>query len=330
MTFVVYSDDFALHRSPGHPERPERAVSAMGFLRSMPFFEELNLMNPVALGEDDILRVHSVEMVSRVKNTVGWLDPDTYVTENSYEIAKLAAGGVVNACNDVLNGNESNGFAIVRPPGHHATKDRSMGFCLFNNVAIAADIIASQGKKVLIFDHDVHHGNGTCDIFYDRKDVLYQSIHLSPHYPGTGMAEEIGRDEGEGFTVNAPLPRGVGDGGIEKLLDEIMIPIAEQFSPDFIIFSAGFDSHHSDELGGLALTVNFYGEMLKKFSVIQSKIVCVLEGGYKLDVLGKGIASEIAAMLGKKLEFEDHFPVARDADGVIKNLKELLGSYWDL
>lgn len=180
MTLVVYSDEFALHNSLGHPEKSGRAISAMRFLEGMPFFYKLHIMEPVMIDEKEILRVHSKEMVERVRNTVGWLDPDTYTTENSYRIAKLAAGGLVKACDEILKGNEENAFAIIRPPGHHATKDRSMGFCLFNNAAIAADFIARQGKKVLIFDHDVHHGNGTCDIFYERKDVLYQSIHLSP------------------------------------------------------------------------------------------------------------------------------------------------------
>jgi len=329
MTVVVYSDEFALHDSPGHPERAERAVAAMKFLKSMPFFDDLHIVEPVPVDEGEILKVHSGEMVERVKNTVGWLDPDTYVTKDSYRIAKLAAGGLVKACDEVLNGKEENAFAIIRPPGHHATEQRSMGFCLFNNAAIAADFIVRQGKKVLIFDHDVHHGNGTCDIFYDRSDVLYQSIHMSPHYPGTGMVDEVGRGDGEGFTVNAPLSRGVGDGGVERLLDEVMLPVAEQFSPDFIIISAGFDSHHSDELGGLALTVDFYGEMVRKFSSVQRKIVCTLEGGYMLDVLGKGIASEVGVMNHTPVEFDDSSS-GRDADEVVKKLKEELGSYWSL
>ncbi len=329
MTVVVYSDEFALHDSPGHPERAERAVAAMKFLKSMPFFDDLHIVEPVPVDEGEILKVHSGEMVERVKNTVGWLDPDTYVAKDSYRIAKLAAGGLVKACDEVLNGKEENAFAIIRPPGHHATEQRSMGFCLFNNAAIAADFIVRQGKKVLIFDHDVHHGNGTCDIFYDRSDVLYQSIHMSPHYPGTGMVDEVGRGDGEGFTVNAPLSRGVGDGGVERLLDEVMLPVAEQFSPDFIIISAGFDSHHSDELGGLALTVDFYGEMVRKFSSVQRKIVCTLEGGYMLDVLGKGIASEVGVMNHTPVEFDDSSS-GRDADEVVKKLKEELGSYWSL
>lgn len=329
MTLVVYSDEFALHDSPGHPERAERIVFAMEFLRGMPFFDDLHIMLPAMIDEGHILRVHSKEMVERVRNTVGWLDPDTYVTGDSYRIAKLAAGGLVKACNEVLRGNEDNGFAIVRPPGHHATKNRSMGFCLFNNAAIAADSIARQGKKVLIFDHDVHHGNGTCSIFYDRNDVLYQSIHLSPHYPGTGMVDEIGSGEGKGFNVNAPLSRGVGDDGVEKLLEEVMLPVAEQFSPDFIIISAGFDSHHSDELGGLSLTLDFYGKMVKKFSSVQSKIVCTLEGGYMLDVLGKGIAGEIGMLNNTPVHFDD-YSEGRDADDVVKKLKEELGGYWRL
>ncbi len=330
MTSVVYSDEFMLHNSPGHPERAERAVAAMEFLKDMPFFSGLHIVEPVMIGEDELMNVHSRDMVERIKRTVGWLDPDTYITGDSYRIARLAAGGLVNACNEVLNGREENAFALVRPPGHHATKNRSMGFCLFNNAALAANFVANRGKKVLVFDHDVHHGNGTCDIFYDRDDVLYQSIHLSPHYPGTGMIDEVGVGKGKGFTVNAPLSRGVGNQGVEKILDEVMIPIAKQFSPDFIIISAGFDSHHADELGGLSLTIDSYGEMIEKFSSVQSSIVCTLEGGYMLDVLGRGIASEIAVLSHTPVHFDDSFEQGTDTGDVVKKLNDILGGYWSL
>ncbi|MEA2054164.1 MAG: histone deacetylase [Candidatus Thermoplasmatota archaeon] len=330
MTAIIYSSDFLLHNSPGHPETTERLVAIMDFLKEMPFFDELSIVEPAMIGEEELIEVHSREMVERVKDTTGWLDPDTYVVKDSYRVTRLAAGGVVKACDEVMNGREENAFALIRPPGHHATKNRSMGFCLFNNAALAANFVTKHKKKVLIFDHDVHHGNGTCDIFYDRNDVLYQSIHLSPHYPGTGMTDEIGKGVGEAFTINAPLPRGVGTKGIGKVLDEVMIPVAEQFSPDFIIISAGFDSHHSDALGGLALTIDFYGEIIKKFSLIQNRIVCTLEGGYKLDVLRKGVASEIGMLNHTPVHFEDSFENERDADEVVNRLKNVLGSYWTL
>jgi len=330
MTAIVYSPKFLLHSSHGHPERPERLVAIMEFLEKMPFFNNLHIIQPSLLGEENIEEIHSHEMIERVKNTVGWLDPDTYTNKESYEIAKLAAGGVVMACMDVVNEKEKNAFALIRPPGHHATSSRSMGFCLFNNVALAAHAVAKKGKKVLIFDHDVHHGNGTCDIFYERSDIMYQSIHLYPHYPGTGMIDETGKGDGEGFTINAPLTRLIGDSGMEKILDEIFLPIAEQFSPDLIIISAGFDSHHADPLGGLSLTINFYGKIIEKFQKIQNKIVCALEGGYVLDTLQKGVASEIGMLNNTPIKFDDYSDERKDVDEIIKKLRKTFQNYWEL
>ncbi|KAA0003190.1 MAG: histone deacetylase [Thermoplasmata archaeon] len=330
MTAIVYSPKFLHHKNLGHPERPERLVAIMEFLEEMPFFSSLHMVHPSPLEEEYIKEIHSQEMIERVKNTVGWLDPDTYVGKESYEIAKLAAGGLVNVCMDIMDGKEKNAFALIRPPGHHATATRSMGFCLFNNVALAAHALAKKGKRVLIFDHDVHHGNGTCDIFYERSDVMYQSIHLFPHYPGTGMMEEVGKGDGEGFTVNAPLPRFVGDCGIEKILDEIFLPISEQFSPDIIIISAGFDSHHADPLGGLSLSINFYGKMIEKFREIQKRIVCALEGGYKLDTLKKGVISEIGMLNNTPITFDDYSDEKTDVEEIVKNLRKTFQDYWEL
>ncbi len=330
MTAIVYSPHFLNHKSFGHPERPERLIAIMDFLKEMPFFDELHMREPSPLAEESILEIHSRVMVERVKDTVGWLDPDTYAGEGSYDIARLAAGGLVGICNDAMRGKEKNAFALIRPPGHHATRSRSMGFCLFNNAALAAHALTKEGKKVLIFDHDVHHGNGTCDIFYERSDVMYQSIHLHPHYPGTGMIEEVGRGDGEGFTVNAPLPWSIGDDGVEKILDEIFIPIAAQFSPDMIIISAGFDSHHADPLGGLSLSINFYGKMIEKFLGIQEKIVCTLEGGYNVDALKKGVANEIGVMNDTPVNFDDYSDEKGDVEEIVKSVKSTFQNYWTL
>jgi acetoin utilization deacetylase AcuC-like enzyme len=255
---------------------------------------------------------------------------DTYVCECSYDIARLAAGGLVQVSKSVINGNADNAFALVRPPGHHATADKSMGFCLFNNVAIAANEISKLGKKVLIFDHDVHHGNGTQSIFYDRKDILYQSFHLSPHYPGTGDAQEIGTGQGLGYTINAPLTYGNGDKAVSILFDEIFLPIARQFKPDIILISAGFDSHHRDPLGGLKITSNFFGEMICRYQAIQPKIVCSLEGGYNLEWIGKCLVSQLGQLTFQPLKFKDCAEENKNVDDVVTDLKSALGSYWDM
>jgi acetoin utilization deacetylase AcuC-like enzyme len=258
------------------------------------------------------------------------LDPDTYVCKSDYEIARLAAGGVVNLAKNVLKGTVDNGFGLVRPPGHHATKNRSMGFCLFNNGAISANEITKIGKRVLIFDLDVHHGNGTQDIFYDRKDVLYQSFHLSPHYPGTGDIREIGVGIGKGYTVNAPLSYSNGNIAVAKLLDEIFIPIAQQFKPDMILISSGFDSHHMDILGGLNLTTNFFGEIIARLQKIQTKIVCTLEGGYNLDWIGKCLLSQLGQMTDSPVIFDDDVKENITVESVIEKIKNEMGCYWKI
>lgn len=327
MTFIIYSDKYLLHDNASHPENASRLRATMELLQKMPFYEKLQFIEPSIANENEIAKVHSQEMIEAAKH-IGWLDPDTYTNEYSYEVAKLAAGGVIKACQIVMK-EGGNAFALIRPPGHHATRHRSMGFCLFNNAAMAANLLAEKGYKILIFDHDVHHGNGTQDIFYERRDVMYQSFHLHPHYPGTGRIEEVGNGEGEGYIVNAPLPHGTGEKCIEKLLDEIMIPIAKQFSPDLIIISAGFDSHHADYLGGLKLSVNFYGKIIEKFMEVQSKIVCCLEGGYNLEYLPKGIAVEIGHLCNMPIKFDDEAE-GKECNEVIERLREVMKEYWEL
>jgi len=205
-----------------------------------------------------------------------------------------------------------------------------MGFCLFNNVSIAANTVAEKGKKVLIFDHDVHHGNGTQDIFYDMDSIMYQSFHLYPHYPGTGAVNDIGIGDGKGYTINAPLERGSGDNAVLQLLDEIFLPIAHQFKPDLILISAGFDSHHADYLGGLMLSSNFFGEIVKKFQGIQPKIVLTLEGGYNLNWIGKCILSQLGQMISHPIVFDDFSEEYADANSIIKELRNTMGEYWAL
>jgi len=331
---IVYSEEYSRHDNPGHPENSKRLQAMINEIKKASFYKDLVFVEPESLPEETLHSVHSEEMIRQVKEICfeggGWLDLDTYVCEPSYEIARLAAGGLVQISKDVFHGEADNAFALVRPPGHHATTDRSMGFCLFNNVAIASNEISKLGKKILIFDHDVHHGNGTQSIFYDRKDVLYQSFHLSPHYPGTGDVQEIGIGQGAGYTINAPLSHGNGDRAVSALMDEIFLPIARQFKPDIIFFSAGFDSHHHDNLGGLKLTSNFFGEMIARFQEIQPRIVCTLEGGYNLDWVGKCLVSQLGQMILHPVEFKDSTEEHSNVDEVVDTLKSVIGKYWSL
>jgi len=331
---IAYSEKFSRHDNLSHPENSRRLQTMFDEIKKAPFYKDLKFIEPKILSEEMLHSVHSEEMIQQVKEVCfgggGWLDLDTYVCESSYETARLAAGGLVEVSKDVLDGGADNAFALVRPPGHHATTSRSMGFCLFNNVAIAANVLASQGKKILIFDHDVHHGNGTQDIFYGRKDVMYQSFHLFPHYPGTGDVQEIGTDQGEGYTVNAPLSHGNGDKAVSTLMDEIFLPIARQFKPDLIFFSAGYDSHHLDDLGGLKLTSDFYGEMIARFQEVQPSIVCTLEGGYNLSWIGKCLVSQLGQMTSQPVKFKDSVEEHTNMNDVITILKSVLSSYWNL
>jgi acetoin utilization deacetylase AcuC-like enzyme len=205
-----------------------------------------------------------------------------------------------------------------------------MGFCLFNNAALGAHDLTKQGKKILILDQDVHHGNGTQQIFYTRNDVLYQSFHLYPHYPGTGAIDEIGMGEGASYTINAPLEHGNGDQGITRLLDEIFIPIAKAFKPDFIIISAGYDSHHADPLGGLRCTTHLYQEIVAKYQKIQSKIAVTLEGGYNLNWLGKCLIAQLGQLMNQPIEIDDNTSEIDTIEPVIQSLKKELRDYWPL
>jgi len=333
-TEIVYSEEYLNHYSIGHPENPKRLHAMLDDIKKAPFYKDLKFIKPELLPEEKLCSVHHDEMIKQVKEVSldggGWLDMDTYVCEPSYNIARLAAGGLVQITKHVLGGKADNAFGLVRPPGHHATAIRSMGFCLFNNVAIAADEVTRQGKKALIFDQDVHHGNGTQDIFFNRKDVMYQSFHLSPHYPGTGDIYEIGIGDGEGYTINAPLLHGNGDEAVSILLDEIFLPVARQFKPDIIFISAGYDSHHKDVLGGLKLTADFYGKLISRLQEVQPKIVCTLEGGYNLDWIGNCLVSQLGQMISQPVKFNDVAEENKKVDDVVDAIKSEINSYWTL
>jgi len=333
-TQIVYSKEFLKHDNAAHPENAQRLVVMMNEIKKAPFYKELEFVEPELLPEKMLHGIHSDEMIQQVKEMssygTSWIDMDTYVCKSDYETARLAAGGVLQVGNNVLEGKADNAFSLVRPPGHHATGNRSMGFCLFNNIAIAANEISKKEKRVLIFDLDVHHGNGTQDIFYGRKDILYQSFHLSPHYPGTGDIEEIGTGVGKGYTINTPLSHGNGEVAVSKLLDEIFMPTARKFKPDIILVSSGFDSHHLDPLGGLKLSSNFFGEMISRLQDVQPKIVCTLEGGYNLDWIGKCLLSQIGQMMYHPVKFDDPVREDTDVEKVIEKIRNEMENYWKI
>ena len=332
-TQLLYSEQFAYHSTIGHPENAQRLTSMFNTLKKTSLYTKLKIQPPSPISESHLKEIHSSEMINQIKTLsttdLSWIDPDTYVCKNDFHTASLAAGGLASLCTNILNDKAANGFALIRPPGHHATTTRSMGFCLFNNVALAAHALTKRGKKILIFDQDCHHGNGTQQIFFTRNDVLYQSFHLYPHFPGTGDIHEVGIGEGAGYTVNAPLSYGNGDQAITALLNEIFLPIATQFKPDVIMISAGYDSHHADPLGGLSCTTQLYSDIISSFQEIQPRIVCTLEGGYNLSWLSNCFIAQLGQMMQQPLKFEDHSQEIIDVTSVIIGLKNELGEFWD-
>jgi acetoin utilization deacetylase AcuC-like enzyme len=333
-TQIVFSDEFNKHDTADHPENADRLYVMLDALEQTPFYKKLEFIKPEMISEKLLHEVHSSEMIERIKEISkqgdSWIDLDTYVSKSDYETARLAVGGVAQVCRNVVKGDAQNAYALVRPPGHHASAERSMGFCLFNNAGITAHELSKKGKRILIFDHDVHHGNGTQSIFYSRSDVMYQSFHLSPHYPGTGDICEIGDGDGKGYTINAPLGFGHDDRAVSQLFDEIFLPITRQYKPHLIIISAGYDSHHSDPLGGLKLSANFFGEMIRRFQDIQPKIVCTLEGGYNLQWIGKCLLSQLGQMMSHPLRFDDEIKGNDDVTDVIRMMKKELKEFWEL
>ncbi len=335
-TGYVFHPIYLEHNIPGHPERKERLQGIMGSLESSGTLARLTPIEARPLDLELLSTMHDpnyIKGVQRVSESGGgMLDPDTYVNAHSYEAALMAAGGLINAVEAVLSGQVDNAFALVRPPGHHALRDQGMGFCLFNNVALAAQYaIERRGLfRILIVDFDVHHGNGTQDAFYERDDVLYFSTHQYPHYPGTGHWKERGQGKGEGYTVNVPLPYGVGDEGYAQAFEEIVLPMARRYNPELILVSAGYDAHWADPLASMRLsTAGFHRLTTILFSLAeelcQGHLVLTLEGGYDLSALSHSVLATFAAL--RREEAEDPLGPAPgrspSIDDLLQNVKEV-------
>lgn len=334
-TGYVYSSEYLAHDLRGHPENAGRLRRILEALEQHDLLDRLTLIPPRPAAEEDLLRVHTEAHIQRVRRMAqaggGHLDPDTYVTPRSYEVALLAAGGVLSAVDAVLSGDVRNAFALVRPPGHHATPSRAMGFCLFNNVAIAARyaLSGSEVQQVFIVDFDVHHGNGTQDIFEEDPAVFYCSTHEYPFYPGTGHWRESGRGAGEGSVLNVPLPAGVGDTGYLRVFHELIGPLARRFAPDLILVSAGFDAHWQDPLAMMRLSLSGYAQLARELVYMAEKlcsgrIIFVLEGGYHPQVIGLAVANVFFALLGEERVIDPFGPAPAGSEPDITDLIERL------
>jgi acetoin utilization deacetylase AcuC-like enzyme len=265
-----------------------------------------------------------------------FLDADTSTCPVSFDAALRAAGGMISAIDSVLSGEVDRAFPLVRPPGHHAEADRAMGFCLFNNVAVGAAYLTEvKGlERVLVIDWDIHHGNGTQHIFYDTSKVLYFSTHQYPFYPGTGAAEEVGSGEGKGYTVNVPMEPGMGDDEFVRIFEEILKPIIDQYKPEFILVSAGFDIYFEDPLGGMKVSHEVFAKLTRLLTdeadkICDGKIVFLLEGGYNLDGLWISTKEVIEELLDKK-KTEYKLSVSEtNVDSLIDNIKKIYSDYWE-
>jgi len=342
---LVYDPIYLEHDTGDHVENSRRLVDAMSYLKETRIKEKLTCLPPRPASLEELEMIHAPEYISYVKSKAekggGWLDPDTVMSPKSYEAALYAAGGVLAAVEAVMKGEVENGFALVRPPGHHAIHDRAMGFCIFNNVAIAAKFALSKFNlnRVLIADFDVHHGNGTQDAFYADPKVLYFSTHQYPFYPGTGWMDETGTGGGEGTTVNFPMAAGWGDEECLRAFNEVLVPVARRFQPQLILVSAGFDAHWADQLAMMRVTITGFAQLvmiLKELAaeLCQGRLVFTLEGGYNLRVVASSIKATFDVLLGNS-GIDDPLgkaPVARRPEGfdehieAIKRIHNLVGN----
>jgi len=297
----IYDDIFLKHATPDwHPERKERLIQIVSTLKESGLWEKIIHIGPRRATLEDIGLVHTPDYVKRIEHFgTGYLDPDTYMSEDSLESALYAAGAVIEAVERCKKGEIERAFCAVRPPGHHAEADRAMGFCIFNNVAIGARHAQKSGyRKVFIIDFDVHHGNGSQHIFEEDNTVFYFSTHEYPHYPGTGKNSERGIGKGEGYTCNVPIPPGSGDKEYLSAYQDILPPLVKNFEPDITFVSAGYDIHKNDPLSNIRVSdEGIRGIVQSILSCSANPFVFALEGGYNLSALGESVRITLEEML---------------------------------
>jgi len=338
----IVKDDLFLKHVNGyqHPECPERLESIYDMLSDTGIISKLVVLDPFDASEEQILRVHTEQYYEMVKNTKGVeqfsFDPDTSSNPFTYEAALRGSGGLISGLDMILKDELDIVYALPRPPGHHAEADRAMGFCFFNHVAVAASHLISNGiEKVLIIDWDVHHGNGTQHIFYNNPNVLFASIHQFPFYPGTGSLNEVGIEDGEGFTVNIPVPPMLTDGDYNKLFDLILSPVIDQFDPGFVLVSAGYDAYFIDPLGGMQITENGFAQLTRYVmnaadSHSGGKLALVLEGGYNiqgLSLINKLVFEELLDINRTEILIPESSP---NIEFVVEGVLSSYSKYWNL
>jgi acetoin utilization deacetylase AcuC-like enzyme len=337
-TAYVYDPFHRRHTRPGHPEHDQRLEETRNLLQVDGILRNLIEAPIGAAPRDAVLRVHPRAYLDRLESTAltggGHLDADTYLTPDSYEAALRAAGGLVNVTEMVLRGRADNGFALVRPPGHHALPQWGMGFCLLSNVAIAARYAQDRHglNRILIVDFDVHHGNGTQEVFYRDPTVLFFSTHQFPYYPGTGAAQETGLDRAEGATINVPFSAATGDAGYLAAFRQVLAPAARYFRPELILVSAGYDAHWMDPLANMRLSITGYSRLVQELMALADelcagRLVVVLEGGYHLGVLSHSVLSTLRVLSGNRQGPSDPFGPApggeREVTPLLERLKTL-------
>lgn len=344
---VLFYDPLYLEHDTGfgHPERAERLEAAMNMLRSTGLAEKVTVASPRDATPEEIELVHPATYISKVKEVAdsggGWLDADTHVSPRSYLAALRSAGAALEGLERIFSGQADNAFCLARPPGHHATATRGMGFCLFNNNAVAARFAMERFgvSRVFILDWDAHHGNGIQDIFYEDDRVLYVSLHQYPHYPGTGSYHEVGEGRGEGYTINFPLPPRTGEDVYLAAFDEVIIPLARKYRPELVLISAGYDAHFSDPLCSMLLKATSYAEMAARLKSLAEeacggRMMAVLEGGYNLEGVARSIANTVAVFAGEEVRVEDEevygrgLPSSGRGMEIVETTRGIVERYW--